>query len=106
MPGSTYEIDTNDVEYLRHGEKPLLARIYKPRGPGPFPMMIDLHGGAWCNGDRGNDKLLCEAIARTGVVVAALDFRQPPDAGYPGAMADINFGVRWLKASAAANQPP
>lgn len=95
-----YEIDVEDVAYLRHGESDLLARIYRPRGAGPFPMMIDLHGGAWCNGDRANDTVLCEALARSGVVVAALDFRQPPEAGYPAAMADINFGVRWLKANA------
>jgi len=97
-----YEIDVEDVPYLRHGESDLLASIYRPRGTGPFPMMIDLHGGAWCNGDRQNDKLLCEALARSGVIVAALDFRQPPAAGYPAAVIDINFGVRWLKSQANA----
>ena len=97
---ASYEIDVQDVEYLRHCDKGLLARIYQPVRPGPFPMMIDLHGGAWCNGDRTNDVLLCEALARSGIVVAALDFRAPPDAGYPGAMADINFAIRWLKSKA------
>ncbi|MFY0611876.1 MAG: alpha/beta hydrolase [Hyphomicrobiaceae bacterium] len=95
-----YEIDVNDVAYLRHGENELLARVYRPRATGPFPMMVDLHGGAWCKGDRVNDKLLCEALARSGVVVAALDFRQPPVGGYPDTMADINFGVRWFKSEA------
>lgn len=95
-----YAVDIEDVAYLEHGDTTLLARIYRPRGAGPFPMMIDLHGGAWCNGDRLNDQVLCEALARSGVVVAALDFRQPPVAGYPAAMADINFGIRWLKSKA------
>ncbi len=95
-----YEIDTEDVEYLRHGAKPLLARIYRPRGAGPFPMMIDLHGGAWCRGDRLDDAPFNEPLARSGVVVAALDFRQPPDAGYLGAKSDINYAVRWLKSRA------
>ena len=36
-----YEIDVKDVEYLRHGDKPLLARIYQPRGAGPFPIIIN-----------------------------------------------------------------
>jgi len=27
---SRYEIDVEDVEYIRHGNKPLLARVYKP----------------------------------------------------------------------------
>ena len=47
-----YEIDVEDVEYLRHGAKPLLARLFKPRGAGPFPLVVDLHGGAWGRGER------------------------------------------------------
>jgi acetyl esterase/lipase len=35
-------------------------------------------------------------------VVAALDFRMPPVAPYPASMADINYGIRWLKTQAAA----
>jgi acetyl esterase len=98
---SRYEIDVEDVEYLRHGAKPLLMRLFKPRGNGPFPIVVDLHGGAWCRGDRTDDTPINEPLAKTGVVVAALDFRQPPDAGHPGAMADINYGIRWVKARAS-----
>ena len=29
------------------GGRQLMARIYQPQGPGPFPMVLDLHGGAW-----------------------------------------------------------
>lgn len=98
---STYAMDVKDIEYVRHEGRPLLARMYLPLGDGPFPMMIDLHGGAWCSGDRHNDKLICEALARSGVIVAALDFRQPPEAGYPEVMSDIHFAIRWLKSNAA-----
>jgi len=97
----TYDIDVEDVTYLTHGSKSYLARLYKPKGAGPFPVMIDLHGGAWCNQDRTGDAVLCEAMARSGIVVAALDWRMPPDAAYPAALADINYGVRWMKANAA-----
>lgn len=96
----TYDIDVEDVEYLRHGDKPLLARLFKPRGAGPFPLMIDLHGGAWCNGDRLNDTIINEALAKSGVVVAALDFRVPPEASYPGSFVDIHYGIRWFKTQA------
>jgi len=96
----SHQIDVQDVEYLRHGDKPLLARLFKPRGDGPFPMIVDLHGGAWFRGDRLNDTVINEALAKSGVVVAALDFRMPPDASYPGSVADINYGIRWLKARA------
>jgi len=95
-----YEIDVQDVEYLCHGDRPLLGRLYSPRGDGPFPMIVDLHGGAWCRGDRTNDAVMNEPLARSGVVVAALDFRMPPDASYPGSLVDISYGIRWLKSRA------
>ena len=40
------------------------------------------------------------ARARGGVVVFAIDFRNPPEATYPASVADMNFAVRWLKANA------
>ena len=99
---TTHDIDIEDVEYLRHGDKPLLARLFKPRGKGPFPIIVELHGGAWCRGDRLNDSVLNEALAKNGIVVAALDFRMPPDAPYPGSLADIHYGIRWCKTQAKA----
>jgi acetyl esterase/lipase len=98
---TTYEIDVEDVEYIRHGNQPLLARLFKPRGAGPFPLIVELHGGAWCHGDRMNDTIINQALAGSGVVVAALDFRMPPVAGYPASLADINYAIRWLKTRAA-----
>jgi acetyl esterase/lipase len=98
---ANYDFDTEDVEYLRHADIPLLARFFKPRGAGPFPLIVELHGGAWCHGDRQNDTIINEALARSGAVVAALDFRMPPVAGYPASLADINYAIRWCKARAA-----
>lgn len=98
----TYEVDVQDVEYLRHGETPLLARLFRPRGSGPFPVMVELHGGAWVRGDRLNGNAANEALARNGVIVAALDFRVPPVAPYPASFADIHYGIRWCKTQAEA----
>src|SRR5947209_17703762 len=91
---TAYDIDVADVEYLRHGDKPLLARLVKPRGSGPFPIMVELHGGAWVRGDRLNGNAANEALARQGVIVAALDFRVPPVAPYPALLAGIHCGIR------------
>lgn len=97
-----YEIDVEDVEYLRHGNKPLLARVYKPRGAGPFPLIIDLHGGAWTKKDRLSDVATCEGLAKAGIVAVALDFRMPPeDPAYPAMLQDVNYAIRWCKARAA-----
>ena len=97
---TTYEVQIEDVEYLRHGDKPFLARLFKPHGSGPFPVMVELHGGAWVNGTRENGNVANEALAGNGVIVAALDFRVPPEASYPASLADIHYGVRWCKANA------
>jgi acetyl esterase len=96
-----YEVDARDMEYQRQAGKPWLARIYQPKGTGPFPTIVDVHGGAWHNGDRTNNEGIDIALAAKGIVVAAVDFRQPPEAGYPASICDINLAVRWLKAHAA-----
>ena len=98
----TYDIDIADVEYLRHGDTPLLARLFKPHGGGPFPIMVELHGGAWVRGSRLNGDAANEALAKNGVIVAALDFRVPPEAPYPASLADIHYGIRWCKTQATA----
>jgi len=96
----SYEVKTEDVEYLRHAGAPLLARLYRPpcsstmMGNGPVPC------GAWCRSERLADKLIHETLAKTGVIVAALDWRQPPVAPYPASFQDIHYGIRWLKARA------
>jgi len=96
-----YEVDERDVEYQRQAGKAWLARIYQPKGTGPFPTIVDVHGGAWHNGDRTNNAGIDRALAANGIVVAAVDFRQPPEAGYPASICDINLAVRWLKVHAA-----
>lgn len=94
----TYDITTTDIEYLRHGDQPLLARVIAPQGPGPFRCVVELHGGAWSQFDRTRGKSVHEALARSGVVVVALDFRQGREGAYPLSVADVNYGVRWVKA--------
>ena len=96
-----FEVDVRDVEYQSLAGKPWLARIYQPKGAGPHPTIVDVHGGAWHNGDRTSNAGIDQALAANGVLVAAVDFRQPPEAGYPASVCDINLAVRWLKAHAA-----
>jgi acetyl esterase len=94
------EFDVDDVEYLRHGAKPLLARIHKPRGAGPFPAMVECHGGAWCQSDRLTERLRHQYMASHGIVSIALDFRSGNEDPYPASVQDINYAVRWAKLNA------
>src|SRR5205823_5909163 len=101
IPGgtNTMPISKEDVCYLKHGERQIMARVFKPEGPGPFPVYVDLHGGAWNNGDLNDRTGLGEYLAERGVVMVTLNFRHGPD-GYPTTLQDINYGVRWVKAHA------
>lgn len=100
LEARTTEFDTTDVEYLRHGAKPLLARVFKPRGEGPFPALVECHGGAWCMSDRLTEHLRHEYMASHGIVSIALDFRSGNEDPYPASVQDINYAVRWAKQNA------
>ena len=89
-----------DLVYLRHGERELAMRLFKPHGNTPVPVVLNLHGGAWCNGDLNECRQRDEAIAGAGMASAAIDFRHAGD-GYPTSLIDINYALRWLKHEAA-----
>ena len=92
--------DVEEAEYLTHGHEPLIARIYTPKGAGPFPALVECHGGAWCLSDRMTERVRHEYMAAHGVVSVALDFRSGNTDPYPASVQDINYAVRWVKANA------
>jgi len=99
-PAAKFETKVWDVEFRRTAKRTLMARIYQPQGNGPFPALLDLHGGAWNNKDRLANVPMDEAVARSGMLVVAVDLTLAPEAPYPAAVQDANYGVRWLKAKA------
>ena len=101
-PAATFELKVSEVDFLRTpGGRQLMARIYQPQGAGPFPTVLDLHGGAWRRKDRFAEEPMDRAIAAGGVVVVAIDLRLSDEAPYPASVQDANYGVRWLKSRAA-----
>src|SRR6266536_3289949 len=52
-PAAKFELKVSEVEFRRTpAGRQLMARIYQPQGAGPFPTLLDLHGGAWRRKDR------------------------------------------------------
>lgn len=94
----TFEFVVRDLVYQTHGGKERLARLYQPAGNGPFPAVLQVHGGAWNNKDRSDGQNASLDFAAAGIVVLAIDFRNAPEAPYPASLQDINYGIRWLKA--------
>ena len=92
---------TQDMEYLRFGDRGIGLRLFTPEGKGPFPLVVDIHGGAWNLSDFSSCQDRDEVLAGAGLAVAAIDFRHGPDK-YPSSLADINYAIRWLKSKAEA----
>jgi len=101
-PSARMAVRVSEVEYRRTAKgRPLLARIYQPQGAGPFPMLLDLHGGAWSGKDRYANEPMSRAVAESGVLVVAIDMTLAAEAPYPASIQDAHYAVRWMKAKAS-----
>lgn len=100
-PSASFDLAIQEVEYRRTPkDRSLKARIYRPNGPGPFPTVLDLHGGAWNTKDRHAEEPFDRAIAAAGALVVAVDMTLASEAPYPACVQDANYAVRWLKLNA------
>jgi acetyl esterase/lipase len=101
-PKARFDIKVSEVPFRRneHGRQ-LMARVYQPQGSGPFPTLLDLHGGAWTRKDRLANEPMDRAVAASGVLVVAIDMTLAGEAPYPANVLDANYGIRWLKSKAA-----
>jgi acetyl esterase/lipase len=97
-PAAKLDIEVSEVPFRRTAKgRQLMARVYKPQGKGAFPVVLDLHGGAWNNKDRSANEPMDRAIAASGLLVVAIDMTLAPEAPYPASVQDANYGVRWVK---------
>src|SRR3954447_20184983 len=83
-PAAHYEVKVEDIEYRRDGDRAWLALTYQPQGEGPFPALLEIHGGAWNNGERTGAPAIGEGLGARGGGGAAGGLRlgggeaQPP----------------------------
>lgn len=99
MPNESLTQSVEDIDILAGSGRKLILRLHRPIGAGPFPIVLDLHGGAWCKGHIDECGARDDALAAAGIAAGALDFRHAGD-GYPTSLQDINYAVRWVKANA------
>ncbi len=100
-PTATFEVEAFDRIYRSGEGEDWPVRIYQPQGDGPFPALVDVHGGAWTRGTYLNNENIDQALAAAGMLVMALEFRQSPKHVYPAQVQDVNYGTRWAKSHAA-----
>ncbi len=77
-----------------HG--PLRLRLYRPQ-PGTLPIALFLHGGGWTLNDIDTHDRLCRRIAaRSGWLLASLEYRKAPEHRHPAPLQDASLAYRWL----------
>ena len=100
-PNATFEVKISEVPYRKNAAgRQLMARVYEPQGTGPFPVVIDFHGGAWNNKDRKAEQPMNLALAKSGLLVVAVDMTVASETPYPANLQDAHYAIRWLKFNA------
>ena len=96
-----------DVPYGTAGGESLKLDVCVSDGPGPFPAVILVHGGAWVRGDKSpgpaNDSMapMFDALTRGGFAWFAINYRLAPAHRYPDDLNDVTTAMRWVKKHAA-----
>ena len=60
------------------------ARLYRPDGKGPLPLLVYFHGGGWVLGGLASHDVVCRALANaSGCALLAIDYRLAPEHVFP-----------------------
>lgn len=76
--------------------------IYLPdEDDGPFPVILNIHGGGWIGGDKAYKQVLSmlEGLER-GYAVVAINYRLSGEAIWPAQINDCKGAIRWVRANA------
>lgn len=90
-----------DVAYADRSELEKLDIYLPDKGDGPFPVIVFIHGGAWCMGDK--DDMQVEpfmALLQDGYAVVSVNYRLTGEEGFPAGLMDCKTAIRFLKANA------
>ncbi len=81
----------------------ILARVYTPAVPGPYPVMVYFHGGGWVVYNLDTYDTSCRALCNAaGAVVISVNYRLAPEHKFPAAAEDAYAATQWAIANAAA----
>ena len=100
-----YRFDrTKDIVYKEIDGKKLKLDAYVPKGDGPFPGVLVVHGGAWRTGSRTQLTMYAKSLARRGFSCFAIDYRLAPKHKSPAQIEDCRDAVRWIRQHAAKHK--
>ncbi len=91
-----------DIEYARAGDVSLQLDLYLPGRPGPNPLIVWIHGGAFFGGDKARIFWTpLPGLTERGYAVASINYRLSNQATFPALVQDGKAAIRWLRANAA-----
>jgi acetyl esterase/lipase len=94
-PGETIR----SIVYAHPGDYALHADIYRPTGPGPFPAVLCVHGGAWALGNRYQMAPIAQRLASHGYAAVTIDYRHAPQFLFPAQLDDCRAALDWMLAN-------
>jgi acetyl esterase len=71
------------------------ADVMVPRGAGPHPVLVYLHGGGWICGSPATHRKLCHRFAEAGLLTFSIDYRLAPEHPFPAPFDDCAHAVGW-----------
>ena len=81
----------------------IALRIYRPEGEGPFPVLVNFHGGGWVLGDLDSDDPLCRDLCvKSDSIIVSVNYRHAPEDRFPAAAEDGFAAVQWVADNAAS----
>jgi acetyl esterase/lipase len=91
-----------DLLFARRPGRDLLFDLHLPTGhPGPLPLVVWIHGGAWLRGNRKKLPERIEPLTAHGIAVASIEYRLSHEARFPAQLFDVRAAVRHLRCHAA-----
>ncbi|MDY3562488.1 alpha/beta hydrolase [Gemmata sp. JC673] len=88
------------VEYANPDGQHLRLNVARPKGAGPFPCVLFIHGGGFRAGSREGYNGQIVRLAERGYVAVTVSYRLAPKYPFPAAVHDTKAAVRWLRANA------
>ena len=100
-PDQVVPVESVEDTLVDGGAGPLRARIYRPKGAGPFPSVAFFHGGGFVIGDIETHDNMCRDLCRgSRAVVVSVDYRLAPEHPFPAAVEDAIASAKWVLAHA------
>ncbi len=80
----------------------LTMDYYAPKGGGPHPIAIIIHGGGYHGGDSrsGSEAYVADFLAPAGYAVFSINYRLAPKYPYPYMVLDVERAVRYIRYNA------